>query len=423
MICRKCGMPNHSENKFCENCGEKLEDNKLKVIPKRRLPKMGIILIIGVVLIVSGIVRGEMYKKTIVKEDLVNEETNEIINNDSENYETEEVHETEIQKTLDYYRFNETVLIGYGFEMILKPDGTIIARGRNSNGELGNGRLTDTEEWVPVEGISNVVQIACAGNKTECTVYALKKDGTLWYWGAEQVKPVKVEGIDNIKQLTFKNAGHSDTMGYHGFVYAHNNEGQIIGLYGSDHSEIFDGIKMDDFEQIIYSGSSTNVYILDGKLYEYKDGDSIQIGTQDNYVDIYEYGGRCGLIDEMGEVYNYNGRTNEIKSKGGKNCKKVYQILDDRYTYELSFHYIDGLDSGGYLAARGDNRYGEVGNGTREDYDEWWNIEVPSIQDAYSSLNGKAFAIDKENNLWAWGADYSNYPEIQYNIDEVVNNN
>lgn len=331
----------------------------------------------------------------------------------------ENVKNTVEKQPAGYYKFNENVLIGYGFEMILKPDGTIIARGRNNNGELGNGSLKDSYEWIEVEGIEDVKQISCAGNGEESTIYALKEDGTVWWWGSEQVRPIQLEGISEVEKLVFKNWGSDDNVDhYSGSVAAHKVDKTVVSISYDQCKEVYDGIQMDDYESIVVQNSEKCFYILDGKLYEYNkaNGESVQIEGIDNAKTlIYYYRSNLSLLTESGEVYGYNTATKSWQFLGGKYIEKLYQIYDGDYEYTLTYFKT------GSIMTNGDNRWGEVGNGTDEPYkSQSWEVQLPILVDAYSSLNGNAFAIDEENNLWAWGDDYTYDPEIQYNIDDIV---
>jgi alpha-tubulin suppressor-like RCC1 family protein len=75
------------------------------------------------------------------------------------------------------------VAAGTFHTLVLKSDGSVWSWGRNNDGELGDGKLPGEVTPVPVSGMgasSGVVAIA-AGNYFSL---ALKKDGSLWGWGA-----------------------------------------------------------------------------------------------------------------------------------------------------------------------------------------------------------------------------------------------
>jgi alpha-tubulin suppressor-like RCC1 family protein len=92
------------------------------------------------------------------------------------------------------------------YTIILKSDSTVWSWGSNKSGYLGNGTYENSREPIIINTLRNVVSISA--NSSRCM--ALKEDGTVWYWGLVfldldnnikicENKPVKIEGLDNIK--------------------------------------------------------------------------------------------------------------------------------------------------------------------------------------------------------------------------------
>jgi alpha-tubulin suppressor-like RCC1 family protein len=76
---------------------------------------------------------------------------------------------------------------GGDVNVTLMADHTLMAWGRNWNGEVGSGTVdsSDTGQWTPVAvsqstGLTNVAQVATGWSH----VVALASDGTVWTWGA-----------------------------------------------------------------------------------------------------------------------------------------------------------------------------------------------------------------------------------------------
>src|SRR5205823_835287 len=61
----------------------------------------------------------------------------------------------------------------------VKSDGTVWAWGANDQGQLGDGTTTNRTTPVQVTGLTGVTAIAAGGWHT----LALKSDGTIWGWG------------------------------------------------------------------------------------------------------------------------------------------------------------------------------------------------------------------------------------------------
>jgi alpha-tubulin suppressor-like RCC1 family protein len=63
--------------------------------------------------------------------------------------------------------------------LALKSDGTVMAWGYNSSGELGDGTTMQRTSPVAVTGLNGVVAVAAGGGHS----LALKSDGTVMAWG------------------------------------------------------------------------------------------------------------------------------------------------------------------------------------------------------------------------------------------------
>lgn len=77
------------------------------------------------------------------------------------------------------------VAAGTSHTVALKADGTVVAWGLNSSGQLGDGTVVQKLYPVTVKlangtALSGITQIACGATHT----LALKNDGTVWAWGA-----------------------------------------------------------------------------------------------------------------------------------------------------------------------------------------------------------------------------------------------
>ena len=87
--------------------------------------------------------------------------------------------------------------------IVLKKDGTVWGWGANDLGQLGNGTFIGTD--VPTQ-VKNLTDVAAISANYDYNL-ALKKDGTLWFWGFAGRQgdtliglntPVKVEGLKDI---------------------------------------------------------------------------------------------------------------------------------------------------------------------------------------------------------------------------------
>ena len=105
-----------------------------------------------------------------------------------------------------------TLAEGSGFTLAVLANGTLRAWGSNSNGQLGDGTKTDRSTPAPVAGLAGVVAVAAGAAHS----LALLADGRLFAWGrnsqgqlgignagSDQLTPVQVQslGLSRVKAL------------------------------------------------------------------------------------------------------------------------------------------------------------------------------------------------------------------------------
>ena len=85
----------------------------------------------------------------------------------------------ESSSTVGYITGVKAISAGDSHTVALKNDGTVLAWGLNSSGQLGDGTTTDSYTPVQVSGLTDGIAISAGDLHT----VALKNDGTVWAWG------------------------------------------------------------------------------------------------------------------------------------------------------------------------------------------------------------------------------------------------
>jgi alpha-tubulin suppressor-like RCC1 family protein len=151
---------------------------------------------------------------------------------------------------------------GYYHSLALRSDGTVVAWGSNSEGELGDGKPNDSATPVQVAGLTNVTQIAAGAYHG----LALRSDGTAAAWGDNQAgalgdgtptnrtTPITVSGLTGVAQVS---AGylHSAALRADGTVWAWGNNGE---------GELGDGTKTIRYTPVAVPGLSSVTQVSAG---------------------------------------------------------------------------------------------------------------------------------------------------------------
>ena len=340
---------------------------------------------------------------------------------------------------LDEIAERDQVLSGYTIitpyiQIILTNNGKVLSRGENMYGQLGNGERTNSETWVEVEGLEDIIGIYSLGNVGDDMYdehayghcYALTDSGELYRWGGNILTPEKVTLFSKIKEV--KSLDSSNL-----FIKCESGEKYIIiprwnlncddSVYSynslSDNAQL--SVCSSD-EYLVYDNNQFTLVDADG-LHQYGGTDSFdQIRPIEDQIDktipidvkepiesivpcIYDGFGGATLVTESGSVIGltYDGGNVTTEDLGGQGIKKA------------SFNYTDfNLFRNGELHASGDNGSGQLGDGTMIDYDDGFiSIDEAYFSDfEYNGYNEYCVAMDMSYNIWGWGQGFGVTPEI-----------
>jgi len=238
----------------------------------------------------------------------------------------------------------------------IRTDGSLWAWGDNFSGQLGDGTTRDRQ--IPVQ-IGTGTDWASASTGKVHTI-AIKTDGSLWAWGsnfngqlgdgtkrAYRSRPVRI-GTDNDWASMNAHGWHTVALKTDGSLWAWGFN--AVGLFDDANTDI--------------RNTPT------------------QIGSDTDWASVSADG-----------VF-----TVAVKTDGSR---QTWGIIEEANVRSGTRNMAIGTD--GSLWARGDNRWGQIGNGsTRQNI----NYYVQIGTDTWTSVdtgNGFTVAIKSDGSLWAWG--------------------
>jgi len=266
----------------------------------------------------------------------------------------------------------------------LKDDGTIWAWGDNHYGQLGDGTTTNRSTPVQVLGISNVTDIVTG--RGQC--YALRKDGSVWAWGnnnrsqlgdgttTNRSTPVQVPGLSNI-------VGIASSLGA---SYAIQEDGTVLGWGDNHYGQL--GEEAGDWANPAPVVGLTKV---------------LSIATT-------SFGSRYALTSD-GKVWAWGANPNSwYGSDSGEDGVKTRGStpvpvpgLTDIVAISGGYDSIYALKGDGTVWAWGNNRYGQLGDGTHASKSP--PVQISTLKNIKAIATGyySAYALQSDGSLWAWG--------------------
>lgn len=274
------------------------------------------------------------------------------------------------------------VSAGSDHSVALKSDGTVWTWGSNSCSQMGNGNTGWTAEgWPPsqVAGLSGVIAISAGNSHT----LALKRDGTVWAWGAnesgqlgdgtitERSRPVQVTGMTDVAAVS---AGTDHSV-------AIRNDGTVWAWGANEYGQVGDGTTIRRTTPAQVSGFSGVTAVSAGDLFTIalrNDGTIWTWGAND-YGQLGD--GTTTGRSKPGAVSGLSGVT-AVSAGGG---------------------FAIALKHDGTVWTWGWNHYGELGDGTTDD--RYLPGQLPGLTNAVAVSAGfmHAIAVEGDGAAWAWG--------------------
>ena len=285
-----------------------------------------------------------------------------------------------------------TIAAGTSHPLVLTSDGIVLAWGNNNCGQLGRGTTGGYfDSPAQTIDISNIVAVSGGLGHS----LALKSDGSVWAWGANEVgqlgygvsgsatdkdRPVKVLNLDNVIAVA-GGYNHSLALKSNGTVWAwgRNNSGQLGN--GTTGTAIVSPLQVNELTNVaaIAGGQNHSLALKsDGTVWTWGRNEYGQLG--------------------VGTLAGFSFVPVQVTAISG-----VIAIARG-YSHSLA------LKSDGTVWAWGQNDYGQLGIGTSGSaVSKNIPVQVTELCDviAIAGGYGHSLALKSDGTVWAWGRNGS----------------
>jgi len=268
--------------------------------------------------------------------------------------------------------------------LAVKKDGSLWAWGYNHYGQVGNYTTDSIKDVLsPVKIMDDVTAVAAGGNHS----LAIKNDGTLWAWGANEkgqlgdgtveykkAKPVKI--MDDVKDIA---AGSEHSL-------ALKNDGSLWAWGSNWGGQVGDGTKND---------TSVPVQIM-------SDVKAVAAGPEARYSFAIKNDGTLWLWG-----YNIYGSRNGIDIYH----TKPVQVMKDVKEVYGGFNHTVAIKTDGTLWGWGSDSAGQLG-GAGSGSKGTVAAPVKIMTDVTDAAAGKYFTIIAKTDGTLWGVGFNHYGDL-----------
>jgi alpha-tubulin suppressor-like RCC1 family protein len=261
------------------------------------------------------------------------------------------------------------VAAGRTHSVAVKNDGTVWAWGQNELGQLGDGTTISRALPVQVQDIDGVTAIAAHDKHT----LALCEDGTVWAWGdngrgqlgngtwvSHSAVPVQAQGLANITAIA-AGWGHSLALRNDGLVFAWGclRHGSSPTAQHTQSCAVPQKVDISNVTAIAAGGTTGAALCADGTVWTWQAADPAPV-----------------QVPELSGV------------------KAI----------AVGVNHVLALKNDGTLWAWGDNKFGQLGDGTTEDSDV--PVQLPEFNGITAiAAQDHSLALKSDGVVWAWGSN------------------
>jgi alpha-tubulin suppressor-like RCC1 family protein len=266
-----------------------------------------------------------------------------------------------------------------GTSLALRRDGTVWAWGANSDGALGNGSTDDASAPVQVRGLTGATAIDTGGLFS----MALRGDGTVWAWGfngdgelgngttTDALTPVQVRGLTGVTAIA---AGGRYSM-------ALRSDGTVWAWGRNPAGQLGNGTTTNAATPVQVRGLTGVVAIAAGYSH------SLAVRGD-------------GTIWAWGE--NGDGELGNASTTNSLTPVQVRGLTGVATIAAGAVHSL-AVRGDGTVWAWGHNHFGQLGTGTRNDAST--PVQVPGLTGVTAIAAGAShsLALRDDGTVWAWG--------------------
>lgn len=333
------------------------------------------------------------------------------------------------------------ISVGHDFSLALKNDGSIWAWGLNELGQLGIGLngsgFDDSPKNLPQKVYNYYLGDDIKKIITESsTSFAIKKDGTLWWWGnifdeecytSIVPYPIKIDVIDNVEDFYNTKTNQLVVKKKDGTIWAWGWECyQSYPLACECYPYPVRIEDLDNAKNITRAPRFLHILLAlkeDGSVWEWMISGHRRKVEIEGVKDVSGSQSHALALKEDGTVWawgeNYFGQLGNGTNKESYKPIQIPNLNDVVSVVASSLHSLF-LKRDGSVWASGLNRDGQLGDGTN--IDKNISVQVLNLKDIVkvSSFYGHNLALDKNGFLWAWGANW--FGQIGNGYDTFVEN-
>jgi alpha-tubulin suppressor-like RCC1 family protein len=301
--------------------------------------------------------------------------------------------------------------------LAIRSDGTVLAWGNNTSGQLGDGTNTNRSSPVQVRGLTGVTAITAGQNNT----VALTDDGTVWVFGsngyATSTIPVQVLGLNGVTAIASGNI-HTLALKQDGTVWAwgDNGSGELGDGTTTYRSVPVQVAGLTGVRAIGAGGNHSLAVKQDGTVWAWGWNLSGQLGdgTTVNRSTPVQVPGLTGVVAVAGGysfslALKMDGTVWGWGQDGGQGTASNPYLpvqapgLTGVTAIAVGDWHIVALTQDGTVWTSGSNQYGQLGDGTTTGRSVSVRVSGLNGVTAITAGRNSTLVLKQDGTVWAWG--------------------